>query len=131
MTQLRTIMYVDDEPHIRELVEMALSLSAELTVHSCESGVRALAAMVQVQPDLVLLDVMMPEMDGPAVLKAMRADPRLASIPVAFMTARAMPGEVQELLDSGAVGVIPKPFDPMTLARQVASLWEVLPHGAA
>jgi two-component system OmpR family response regulator len=125
---LQNVLYVDDEPHIREIVEMALSLSGDLSVQTCDSGSQALALMREQRPDLVLLDVMMPDMDGPATLAGMRADAALASIPVVFMTAKAMPHEVSGFLQIGAIGVIAKPFDPMRLADQVLEMWERLAH---
>ena len=125
---LQNVLYVDDEPHIREIVEMALSLSGDLSVQSCDSGSQALALMREQRPDLVLLDVMMPDMDGPATLAKMRADAALASIPVIFMTAKAMPHEVSGFLQIGAIGVIAKPFDPMRLADQVLQMWQRLAH---
>lgn len=121
---LRTVLYVDDEPDIREIVQLALGLSKGLSVHSCESGEQALAAMPRLKPDLVMLDVMMPGMDGPTTMGKMRADPALAEIPVIFMTAKAMPQEITRFTELGALGVIPKPFDPMRLAQQVFALWE-------
>lgn len=121
---LRTVLYVDDEPDIREVVLMSLSLVGQLDVHSCESGEQALQLLPQIKPDLVLLDVMMPGMDGPSTLKRMRADPQSAGIPVIFMTAKAMPQEVARFRELGAVAVIPKPFDPMQLANQVLAVWE-------
>jgi CheY-like chemotaxis protein len=125
---LQNVLYVDDEPHIREIVEMALSLSGNLSVQTCDSGGRALALMHERRPDLVLLDVMMPDMDGPATLARMRADAALASIPVVFMTAKAMPHEISGFLQIGAIGVIAKPFDPMRLADQVLEMWQRLAH---
>jgi CheY-like chemotaxis protein len=125
---LQSILYVDDEPHIREIVEMALSLSGDLSVRTCDSGGRALALMREQRPDLVLLDVMMPDTDGPATLARMRSEAALASIPVVFMTAKAMPHEVSGFLQIGAIGVIAKPFDPMRLADQVLEMWERLAH---
>ena len=123
-TPLRTLMYVDDEPDIREIVQLALGLAGNLAVHTCESGERALALMPQLKPDLVLLDVMMPDMDGPATIIKMRADATLAHIPVIFMTAKAMPQEVARFRQLGAIGVIAKPFDPMQLSQQVFALYE-------
>jgi len=128
-SDLRTVMYVDDEPDIREVVLMSLALADSLDVHSCESGEQALQLLPQIKPDLVLLDVMMPGTDGPSTLQRMRADPALASIPVIFMTAKAMPQEVARFRELGAVAVIPKPFDPMQLAKQVLSIWEGIGNG--
>jgi CheY-like chemotaxis protein len=124
--ELRTVLYVDDEPDIREVVLMSLSLAGHLEVHSCDGGAQALEVIPQLKPDLVLLDVMMPGMDGPTMLKHMRADPALAQIPVIFMTAKAMPQEVARFRELGAAAVIAKPFDPMQLAKQVLALWEGL-----
>jgi two-component system OmpR family response regulator len=120
MTTIR-ILHVDDEPDIREVVELSLGLDPVFTVRSCGSGEEALAAAAEWQPDIILLDVMMPVMDGPATLVRLRQNARTASIPVIFMTARAQAREVDRFRSLGAVGVIPKPFDPMTLAASVRS----------
>jgi two-component system OmpR family response regulator len=135
-TPLRSILYVDDEPDIRQIVQLALGLTEGLTVHTGESGEQALVLARALRPDLLLLDVMMPGLDGPGTLKRMRTDPEIAHIPVIFMTAKAMAREISLFREMGAVGVIAKPFDPMQLASQVLSLWkdhaaEVLNHGRA
>ena len=124
---LQTLLYVDDEPDIRQIVQMALGLAPELTIHTGDSGERALALARELRPDLVLLDVMMPGLDGPATLQRMRADVALAGIPVVFVTAKAMPQEVSRFRALGAVGVIAKPFDPMRLVDHVFALWEEIP----
>src|SRR5262245_55061913 len=103
--RLRTIMYVDDEPDIREVGTLSLELTEGLQVHTCESGEQALRMVPQLKPDLVLLDVMMPVMDGPATLQRLRAQQSLAELPVIFMTAKAMPQEVARFLELGAVAV--------------------------
>ena len=126
---LKTILYVDDEPDIREIVEMSLGVVGNLAVHTCESGEPALRLAPQLLPDLVLLDVMMPEMDGPTTLKRMRENPALARIPVVFITAKALPQEVARFRELGAAAVIAKPFDPMKLPQQVVAIWEGLPDG--
>jgi two-component system OmpR family response regulator len=123
---LQTILYVDDEPDIREVVELSLGLAPQLQVHTCDSGHCALQKLPELRPDLLLLDVMMPGLDGPATFKQMQAEPQLANIPVIFMTAKAMPQEIQRFRQLGAIGVISKPFDPMQLAEQVFVLWEGL-----
>jgi two-component system, OmpR family, response regulator len=123
---LREILYVDDEPDIREIVQMALGLLPTLSVNTADSGMRALQSMQVSKPDLVLLDVMMPNMDGPTTLQQMRSQPELQSIPVIFMTAKAMPQEVARFRALGAAAVIAKPFDPMLLAEHVLSIWETL-----
>jgi CheY-like chemotaxis protein/HPt (histidine-containing phosphotransfer) domain-containing protein len=120
MTKIR-ILHVDDEPDIREVVELSLGLDPDFTVQGCGSGKEALAVAAEWQPDFILLDVMMPVMDGPATLVQLRENVRTADIPVIFMTARAQAREVDRFRSLGAVGVIPKPFDPMTLAASVRS----------
>ncbi|HEY5756842.1 MAG TPA: response regulator [Steroidobacter sp.] len=123
---LREILYVDDEPDIREIVQMALGLMPALSVSTADSGMRALQSMRESKPDLVLLDVMMPNMDGPTTLQQMRSQPELQAIPVIFMTAKAMPQEVARFRALGAAAVIAKPFDPMLLAEHVLAIWEGL-----
>jgi CheY-like chemotaxis protein len=125
-SSLREILYVDDEPDIREIVQMSLGLEATLSISTADSGIRALESMRQRKPDLVLLDVMMPNMDGPTTLQHMRASPEFQSIPVIFMTAKAMPQEVARFRSLGAAAVIAKPFDPMLLAENVFAVWEQL-----
>jgi two-component system OmpR family response regulator len=113
------VLHVDDEPDIREVVELSLGLDPEFTVKSCSSGGDALVAAADWSPDLILLDVMMPEMDGPTTLARLRENPSTNEIPVVFMTARAQPRELKQFRDLGAAGVISKPFDPLTLAATV------------
>ena len=119
---LKTLLYVDDDPDIREIVEMSLGLDSELRVLSSDGGERALVKMRVEKPDLVVLDVMMPSIDGPTMLKRMRADPDLRHIPVIFMTAKSDPVETARLRQS-AIGLIAKPFDPMALGGQVRAMW--------
>ena len=120
---LKVLQYVDDDADIREIVEMSLGLDGTMRVSSSAGGEHALEAMRSSPPDLVVLDVMMPGMDGPAILRRMRADPQLKHIPVIFMTAKANPQEVARFRDLSAIGVIAKPFDPMALGTQVRTLW--------
>ena len=120
---LNSLLYVDDDADIREIVEMSLGLDGSLRVSSSAGGEHALTVMRSGRPDLVVLDVMMPGMDGPAILLRMRADPDLQHIPVIFMTAKANPQEVARFRDLSAIGVIAKPFDPMALGGQVRALW--------
>ena len=122
--KLRSVMYVDDEPDIREVVRMSLGLMGDVTVHLCSSGEDALELLPQIAPDLLLLDVMMPAMDGPTTLQRLRLDPSIRSVPVVFMTAKAMPQEVARFRELGAIDVIAKPFDPMQLGHQVMAIWE-------
>jgi CheY-like chemotaxis protein len=115
------ILHVDDEPDIRDVVEMALGLDSDFTVRGCSSGTEAIKTAAEWKPDLILLDVMMPVMDGPTTLSHLRDTPKTAGIPVVFMTARAQPRELEHFVSLGAEGVIAKPFDPMTLASSVRS----------
>lgn len=112
------VLYVDDEADIREVAAMSLALDPALDVQTSASGQEALAATAVWQPHLILLDVMMPGMDGPETLAELKADAKTAAIPVLFITARTQTYEVERFLSLGAVGVIAKPFDPMELAAQ-------------
>jgi diguanylate cyclase (GGDEF)-like protein len=123
-SSLKKLLYVDDDADIREIVQMSLSLDGTLEVFTSDGGERALLKMQLEKPDLVVLDVMMPGMDGPTLLKRMRQDPALDRIPVIFMTAKASAEETARFRELSAIGVIAKPFDPMTLGGQVRSLWE-------
>jgi len=96
---------------------------AGLRVHIAASGERAIDVAHQVSPDLILMDIMMPGIDGPSTLKRMRDSPALAHIPVIFMTAKLLPAEVAHFLRLGAIGVIGKPFDPLTLCSDLFTLW--------
>jgi CheY-like chemotaxis protein len=120
MTTLR-ILHVDDDPDMREVVEITLGLDPDLATRSCGSGAEALVAAIDWQPDIILCDVMMPVMDGPATLMRLRENALTADIPVIFMTARAQTRELDRFRSLGALGIIPKPFDPMTLAAAVRS----------
>lgn len=112
------VLYVDDEPDLREVAAMSLELDPDLEVRACGSGAEALEVLDHWRPDLILLDLMMPGMDGPSthgVIKERLGD----AIPVVYFTARAEESEKVRLLALGARGVIAKPFDPMALAGQV------------
>jgi CheY-like chemotaxis protein len=118
MNALR-ILHVDDEPDIRELIGMSLALDPDVVLKSCGSGGEALIVAPEWKPDIILMDVMMPAMDGPQTLGRLKSQPLTAGIPVVFMTARVQGGEVAELMALGATGVIPKPFNPIKLAGMV------------
>jgi CheY-like chemotaxis protein len=115
MTSFR-ILHVDDESDIREVVQIALALDPQLITRSCSSGADAIAAATDFNPDLILCDVMMPVMDGPATLARLRENPATAGVPIIFMTARAQEKELTRFLSLGAIATIAKPFDPMSLA---------------
>lgn len=124
--ELSRIMMVEDEPDIQNVAKLALELVGGFEVTICSSGAEALETVDGAGPELILLDVMMPGMDGPATLKALRERPSARAIPVVFMTAKVQPDEVAEYKTLGAADVIPKPFDPMTLADQVREIWDRL-----
>ncbi|HZG45720.1 MAG TPA: response regulator [Allosphingosinicella sp.] len=119
---MKRILYVDDEADIREVAAMSLELGAGLEVRCAASGPDALVEAANWRPDLIMLDVMMPGMDGPTTLAQLRAAPATASIPIIFITARTQAQEVEGFLALGAIGVIAKPFDPMQLGSQVREL---------
>ena len=126
MSALKKILYVDDEPDIREIAVMSLQLNSEFEVRSARGGAEAIAMAQASPPDIVLLDVMMPEMDGPMTRQNLAANGATRSIPVAFVTARTRPAEVARFLSMNVGGVIAKPFDPMTLAQEVADLLKAI-----
>jgi CheY-like chemotaxis protein len=113
------ILYVDDEADIREVAQMSIELDPGFEVRTCSSGPEAIAEAAAWRPDLILLDVMMPGMDGPTVFARLKERGDMAGIPVVFITARTQAQEVAAFFELGARGVIAKPFDPMTLAAQV------------
>lgn len=124
MAELQKILYVEDEPDIRAVAQLALEMVGGFTLKICESGAQALREGEAFGPDLVLMDVMMPEMTGPMTLERFRQMPAMASVPVVFMTAKVQPAEVAQFRAMGALDVIAKPFDPMQLANQVRKVWE-------
>jgi len=121
--ELQKILYVEDEPDIAQVAQLALETVGGFTLEICENGQIALDKGPAFQPDLVLMDVMMPEMDGPTALKEMKKMAEFEGVPVIFMTAKVQPSEIEEYKSLGAVDVIPKPFDPMSLADQVKQVW--------
>jgi len=119
------IIYVDDEPDIRIIVEMALALDPSLDVRIAASGREALDIIAQgFVPEIALLDLMMPEMSGREVLAHLRDMPQFATLPILFITASARQADVERYIADGADGVITKPFDPLTLARNVRDHYE-------
>lgn len=123
MTELSRILYAEDEADIREIALMALEDIGGFTVQACESGHEALDKAVEFKPDLILLDVMMPNLDGPATLDRLKKMQDLSEVPVIFMTAKVQLHEIEHLKSLGAMDVIPKPFDPMTLSDQIRDVW--------
>lgn len=127
--QLTKILCIDDEEDILQVAKLSLESVGGFTVATCGSGKGAVSQVGGIRPDLILLDAMMPEMDGPATLKELRGNPLLALVPIIFMTARVQPTQLEEYIALGASGVITKPFDPMTLSAEVTRLWNAF-HAA-
>lgn len=121
--QLNRIMMVEDEADIQAVAGLALEAVGGFTVQICSSGREAVQGVAAFNPDLILLDVMMPGMDGPTTLKALREIPAVAATPVIFMTAKVQPHEVARYREIGALDVIAKPFDPMTLSATITNIW--------
>jgi two-component system OmpR family response regulator len=119
----QSVLYVDDDPDICSVVQATLRLVPGLNVQTADSGERAIDLAYELRPDLVLMDVMMPGLDGPSTFKRMRESALLSAIPVIFMTAKVLPAEIAQLLQLGAIGVIVKPFDPLKLYGELFSLW--------
>jgi CheY-like chemotaxis protein len=115
----RTLLLIDDDDDIREIAQLSLELSAGWNVITAASGADGIELARERQPDAILLDVMMPVLDGPATLARLREDERTKTIPVVFLTAKARPAERDRLAGLDVVGVLAKPFDPMTLANQL------------
>jgi CheY-like chemotaxis protein len=130
-TALRRILLVEDDPDIRQVAKLALEALGGFSVLPCGSGPEALEALAATDgfsPDLVLLDVMMPGMDGPETLAALRRIPGAERLPAVFLTARVQAEEVAAYKAMGAADVIAKPFDPMRLAEIVLGIWRALPR---
>lgn len=121
---LQHILLVEDDPDIQVVAKLALEAVGGFRVTICSSGQEALTSAGQLLPDLVLLDMMMPDLDGAGTLAALRTMSASAATPVIFMTAKVQPHEVTEYKALGAMGVIAKPFDPMTLSSSIKTLWE-------
>lgn len=115
------VLYVEDDPDIRMMTVFSLQDDGYELIE-CESGSDALAKAADLRPDLILLDVMMPGMDGPTTLEHLRELSHLAVTPVIFMTAKVQQTELDQYKELGAVGVLHKPFDPMTLADDIRRL---------
>jgi CheY-like chemotaxis protein len=119
-TGIRRVLVIDDDPSIREVAALALSAFGGHEVTTAVDGAEGIKLARRVHPDAILLDVMMPSVDGPTVLARMRAVDVLRDVPVVFLTAKVGAQDMSRLDGLGAVAVIPKPFNPVTLARQLA-----------
>lgn len=125
MSDTYRVLYVEDEPYIRTVARVALEGVGGFDVEVAASGREGIEKARVFEPDVILLDEMMPGMDGLATFRALREDPQTASIPVVFVTAKVQPHEILEYKRLGAVAVIPKPFDPFALPSDVRLIVEV------
>jgi len=125
MATLTRILHVEDEPDIREIAAIGLGEIGGYTVTGCATAAEALSAVTHgPQPDLLLLDVMMPDMDGTDLLAAIRETYGMANVPAVFVTAKTDPDEIAPLKAAGAADVVTKPFDPMSLGETVQRIWD-------
>jgi two-component system OmpR family response regulator len=115
-------LVAEDDPDIQVILRMVLTRMGKCEVAVTDRGEEILALAKKNRPDFILLDVMLPEMSGYDICKALKADEATRAIPVIFLTARSMPAEIKEALALGALGYLPKPFDPMTLVPQINEL---------
>jgi two-component system, OmpR family, response regulator len=122
-SNLQKILLVEDDPDIQTITKFTLEIVGKFKAHVCGEGSYALQAAKTYRPDLILLDVMMPDLDGPSVLKELRAHAETSQIPVIFMTAKVQPVEIAQFKQLGAMDVISKPFDPMTLPDLIRTIW--------
>jgi CheY-like chemotaxis protein len=126
-TPLQRICYVEDDEDIRRIVRLALEKVGKMTVEVVGDPTAAIEAITAFRPDLVMLDWMMPAMDGPALFRQMKLRPETSALPVVFITAKASQRELDELMAMGAAGAISKPFSPKDLPDQLRAIWAKLP----
>jgi two-component system, OmpR family, response regulator len=126
-TPLNRICYVEDDEDIQRIVRMTLERVGKMTVEVVGDPTLAIEAMTAFKPDMVMLDWMMPKMDGPTLFRQMKLRPETSSLPVVFITAKAAQSDLNELLALGAVGAISKPFSPKDLPDQLRAIWAKLP----
>ena len=124
---LERICYVEDDEHAQLIVRVSLEKLGKMIVEIVSDPNRAIEAITRFNPDLVMLDWMMPSMDGPALFRKMKQEPELAALPVVFITAKTMPKELDELVALGATATISKPFSPKDLPDQLRAIWSKLP----
>jgi CheY-like chemotaxis protein len=122
----KSLLLIDDDDDIREVAQLSLEVGTNWTIFSASSGSEGIEMARRNAPDAILLDVMMPVLDGPATLEQLRQDERTRSIPVVFLTAKARPAERDRLAGLSVSGVLAKPFDPLMLADQLRTAlgWE-------
>jgi len=124
---LNRICYVEDDEDIQRIVRMSLERVGKMTVEVVGDPTKAIETMTEFRPDLVMLDWMMPAMDGPALFRQMKLRPETNALPVVFITAKAAQRDLDELVKMGAAGTISKPFNPKDLPDQLRAIWAKLP----
>lgn len=124
---LERVCYVEDDEDIQRIVRLSLERVGKLKVEIVGDPMVAIDVIVGFKPDLVMLDWMMPGMDGPTLFRKLKENPDTKNLPVVFMTAKATPTEMEELRSLGALGAISKPFSPKDLPEQLRALWNTLP----
>lgn len=124
---LNRICYVEDDEDIQRIVRLSLERVGKMTVEIVTDPTLAIDAIKAFGPDLVLLDWMMPGIDGPTLYRQMKQQPEVAALPVVFITAKASSGDMNELNSLGAAGAISKPFSPKDLPDQLRAIWATLP----
>jgi two-component system OmpR family response regulator len=124
MRELKSILYVEDDLHVRTTAKLELEVIGKFTVRDCGSGQEALLAAQDFAPDLIVLDVMMPELDGLGLLARLRSLPHLAETPALFVTGLTTSSDIARYTEAGAIGVIAKPLVPLRLADQLHALWD-------
>lgn len=124
MKSIKKILYAEDEIDLQTIVEITIRTTSEYEVKICNNGKELLNCVDDYKPDLILLDVMMPELDGPSTFNCLKENDNTKDIPVIFMTAKAQTHEVANFKKSGAMGIITKPFDPMQLCSEIEGIWK-------
>lgn len=121
---LQRILVADDEPDILEIAKIALETVGGFEVSTCSSGKRLLERLPEFEPDLVIVDVLMPDMTGPEVFEEIRRRPEYDEVPVIYLTGVIQEEELEDLRETGVADIILKPFDPMTLADRINGVWK-------
>ncbi len=119
---MRRVLIIDDEDDIREVAALSLEATAGWQILTARSGVEGIAIASSEHPDAILMDVMMPGQDGPTTFRIMQSMPAISSIPVLFLTAKVQGVDQRRFADLGVAAILPKPFDPLTLAQQVSTV---------
>lgn len=124
MSELKKILYAEDEVDVQTVVELTIQTLSNFEIKICDNGKKLLECVEDYNPDLILLDVMMPEMDGPTTFKNLQINEKTKDIPVIFMTAKAQVHEIENFKGTGISGVITKPFDPLNLCSDIEEIWK-------